>query len=331
MSLTGCTLQLIPDLRSPASSGIWRPRVLLPSGLISQLEQRQLLDVLRHELTHVSKLDYLWDRLAELACRMLFFHPALWLGLRRLRWERELACDQVVANCSDGRLRYAECLIQLARWLYVGGVSLPNGIGFSSASSLLAARVNALLHTPARSSLVNRAARLGLITVLAGVSGAVLPRISLTLHKPVRVSASSAAPYRPAARENHTTGRTTSRKARTIMAAGESLPPSALGFLGQSPGDAEQANAWMAFATPPPPVLAYPAATEVRPEKREGEIEPIAQSRVWDESPVGGGRGMFPGWRNFVMHATTAAIGISRSADDEPTPPRRHARVGRRP
>ncbi len=104
---------LAADLRSPATCYWWRSHVLLPLELVPHLDSDQLEDVLRHELFHVRQHDYLWDRLAALGCRVVFFHPLVWLAYRHLRWERELACDYaVVRESSEARLRYARVSYQ---------------------------------------------------------------------------------------------------------------------------------------------------------------------------------------------------------------------------
>ena len=79
-------LGLVSELRSPSTCYWLRSHVLVPAELIPQLDSEQLADVLRHELTHVRQHDYLWDRLAALGCRLVFFHPLVWLAYRRLRW-----------------------------------------------------------------------------------------------------------------------------------------------------------------------------------------------------------------------------------------------------
>ena len=102
--------------------------------------------------------DYLWDRLAALVCRLVFFHPLVWLAYRRLRWERELACDHaVVEKREESRLAYAECLTRLARW-FAEENTRSEGIGFSSSESLLAVRVRALLREPSAYSDFGKAA-----------------------------------------------------------------------------------------------------------------------------------------------------------------------------
>jgi beta-lactamase regulating signal transducer with metallopeptidase domain len=72
----------------------------------------------------------------------VFFHPAVWLAHRRLRRERELACDLAVVQASaDRRLPYAECLVKLVRWCFLARKNSPDAIGFSSSESMLTTRV----------------------------------------------------------------------------------------------------------------------------------------------------------------------------------------------
>jgi beta-lactamase regulating signal transducer with metallopeptidase domain len=184
MKVRHCQLSLLAQLRSPATAGWFRPRVLLPLELVPRLDWDQLAQILRHELIHVKRHDYLWDRLAALSCRVLFFHPAVWLSYRRIRWERELSCDQaVVESSSDSRLPYAECLTSLATWWFVAQKPSATGIGFSSSPSLLATRIKELLSEPRQVSIFERGLRTGFIAVtfLAGVS--FLPSIALNFYR----------------------------------------------------------------------------------------------------------------------------------------------------
>jgi beta-lactamase regulating signal transducer with metallopeptidase domain len=184
MGVRRCRLSLLAELRSPATVRWFRPYVLLPTELVPRLDSDQIVQILRHELIHVKRRDYLWDRLATLGCRILFFHPAAWLAYRRIRWERELACDQaVVENNWDSRLPYAECLTGLARWWFIAETSLPRGIGFSSSSSLLATRIHELLREPRRVSIFERGLRTGFILTMFTAGVLFLPGVALTLYR----------------------------------------------------------------------------------------------------------------------------------------------------
>jgi beta-lactamase regulating signal transducer with metallopeptidase domain len=183
MKVQNCQLSLHEQLRSPATVCWLRPRVLLPMELVPHLNKKQLAQILTHELIHVKRRDYLWDRLAALGCRILFFHPAVWLAYRHMRWERELACDKAVTgNNWDSRLPYAECLTTLAKWWFISDNGVAKGIGFWSSSSLMATRVRELLREPQRASLFERTFKTGLITAML-VVGVFLPGIALTLYR----------------------------------------------------------------------------------------------------------------------------------------------------
>lgn len=144
-----CELRMITRLRSPAATGWRHPKILLPDELPSRLETAQLKSILAHELMHVRRRDYLWDRLATLGCYLLFFHPAAWLVRHHLRWDRELVCDEASIDRLDdaGRLDYAVCLTTMARWR-LSGEGLAGPIDFLSSPSLLSTRVRAMVSPP---------------------------------------------------------------------------------------------------------------------------------------------------------------------------------------
>jgi hypothetical protein len=159
-------LRLVAGLRSPAATGWWRPRILLPDELFSRLETPQLAGILRHELMHVRRRDYLWDRLATLGCYLLFFHPAAWLVRRQLRWDRELVCDDRAVDRSDVcRVEYAACLTTLAGWR-LSGEDFAGPIDFLSQPSLLATRVRAMVAPP---QVMYSASKSGALACMAAV------------------------------------------------------------------------------------------------------------------------------------------------------------------
>lgn len=162
-----CELRLVPRLRSPAAAGWRHPRIFLPHEFFSRLEIPQLTGILAHELMHVRRRDYLWDRLATLGCYLVFFHPAAWLVRRHLRWDRELVCDDGAVDRSDAcRVEYAACLTTLASWR-LSEEGFAGSIDFRSTPSLLATRVRAMVSPPKLPYSANKAAA---YTCLAAVS-----------------------------------------------------------------------------------------------------------------------------------------------------------------
>jgi beta-lactamase regulating signal transducer with metallopeptidase domain len=144
-------LLVLAGVTSPATFGWIRPTILLPDTCLQQ-DQSGLEDILRHELHHVRRLDFVWNGLAITCRALLFFHPAAWYAVSRMQFDRELACDlAVVSDSPKRRARYAECLIQFARLN-----SSPNpthwGIDFASSSEHLKARVHSILAETKKSS-----------------------------------------------------------------------------------------------------------------------------------------------------------------------------------
>ena len=87
-------------LRSPHASvpmtwGWRRPIVLVPPDAEHWSTERRLL-VLRHELVHVKRGDYVTQLLGQGAVALYWFHPLVWFAASRLRIERERACVTVV-------------------------------------------------------------------------------------------------------------------------------------------------------------------------------------------------------------------------------------------
>jgi beta-lactamase regulating signal transducer with metallopeptidase domain len=137
-------LLVLSGATSPATFGWIRPTIVLPDVCLEQ-DRSELEDILRHELHHVRRWDFVWNGFA-VACRALvFFHPAAWYAVRRMQFDRELACDlAVVADSPKGRAKYAECLIHFAR-LNSAQDSRNWGIDFAASSEHLKARVHSIL------------------------------------------------------------------------------------------------------------------------------------------------------------------------------------------
>jgi hypothetical protein len=82
---------------------------------LTQLPSEQLEALLAHELAHIRRLDWLSNGVQCVIESLLFFHPGAWWLSRRIRQEREHACDDLaVAACGDA-IALAEALAQLER------------------------------------------------------------------------------------------------------------------------------------------------------------------------------------------------------------------------
>jgi len=102
------------SLRVPAALGVFRPRVILPEGLLRDANTDALTAAIGHELAHLRRHDYLLNLIYELIFLPLSFHPAAALIRRRITQTRELRCDEMVAERLLHPEVYARSLVQLA-------------------------------------------------------------------------------------------------------------------------------------------------------------------------------------------------------------------------
>jgi protein TonB len=97
----------------PVTCGVWRPVVLLPEHLTSQPPDIQRA-VLAHELLHVKRRDWLWVMGEEVLRAALWFHPAVWWLVARVRLAREEAVDELTVRATNQRRAYLEALLAFA-------------------------------------------------------------------------------------------------------------------------------------------------------------------------------------------------------------------------
>jgi beta-lactamase regulating signal transducer with metallopeptidase domain len=100
----------------PMTWGVFRPVVLLPAESAEWSDERRMV-VLAHELAHVRRWDALTQWVAHFAVVLHWYNPLVWLAARRLREERERACDDAVLTIGARPSAYADHLLTLVRSL----------------------------------------------------------------------------------------------------------------------------------------------------------------------------------------------------------------------
>jgi beta-lactamase regulating signal transducer with metallopeptidase domain len=93
--------------------GIRHPYVILPSCAASWPAEK-VEAVLRHELAHVKRCDNLLQIVAVVACGLYWFNPLVWVAMKRLHFEREVACDNAVLNAGSAASAYAKHLMEIS-------------------------------------------------------------------------------------------------------------------------------------------------------------------------------------------------------------------------
>lgn len=97
----------------PMTWGTRAPTVMLPAEAASWSEERRRV-VLLHEMAHIVRCDFLTQVAAGIACAVYWFHPLVWYASRRLRVEREIACDDHVLSAGTRAGSYVTHLLEVA-------------------------------------------------------------------------------------------------------------------------------------------------------------------------------------------------------------------------
>ena len=99
----------------PGVVGLWRPVLLVPSGIEDDLTPRQLAAVLMHERCHIQRRDNLTAAVHMVAEAVFWFYPVVWWIGSRLVDERERACDEEVVRAFGEPQTYAEGIVNVCR------------------------------------------------------------------------------------------------------------------------------------------------------------------------------------------------------------------------
>jgi beta-lactamase regulating signal transducer with metallopeptidase domain len=108
------TLLVAGEGQMPMTFGVMRPYVLLPTEALEWSDGRRRI-VLLHELAHIKRYDVPWQIVARVSCALYWFHPIAWWIVRRMRIDREHACDDSVLVAGQKASSYASHLLDIAR------------------------------------------------------------------------------------------------------------------------------------------------------------------------------------------------------------------------
>lgn len=106
---------LRPELPGPMTCGVAHPAIVLPLEA-EEWNRDDLNRAMVHELEHVRRGDTVTHCLARTACALYWFHPLVWIALRRLVLEAERSCDDAVLRRAEPTA-YAAQLVELAKRL----------------------------------------------------------------------------------------------------------------------------------------------------------------------------------------------------------------------
>jgi beta-lactamase regulating signal transducer with metallopeptidase domain len=103
-------------IHSPMVSGVLKPVILMPVGMLNGLSTAEVEQILLHELAHIRRYDYLVNIGVAAIETVFFFHPFVWWMGSRIRTEREHACDDLAIEVSGNAATYVTALANAESW-----------------------------------------------------------------------------------------------------------------------------------------------------------------------------------------------------------------------
>ncbi|MGL5634118.1 MAG: M56 family metallopeptidase [Sarcina sp.] len=103
-------------ISSPAITGFWKPKILLPKDFYKKTSRGSLELVFTHELMHLKYGDIIINLFLEVIKILYFFNPLIYIIAKKIRSDCEVACDYRVLKYigKDYCKSYGNVLIKLA-------------------------------------------------------------------------------------------------------------------------------------------------------------------------------------------------------------------------
>ena len=141
---------LSDSLEVPIAHGHWRPEVVLPRRLLSELSLSAQRSVVAHELGHLVRRDPLWLLTLDMVGRLFWLQPLLLPLRKHARQASEESADAWAAQATGDGLSLADGLTRIASWLPEPMPALAAATALSNNSGL-GQRVRRLLAPSTRS------------------------------------------------------------------------------------------------------------------------------------------------------------------------------------
>jgi beta-lactamase regulating signal transducer with metallopeptidase domain len=162
--------------------GLVTPKIILPRAARTWTDDR-IAVVLRHELAHIRRGDWVVQMAGEILRTAYWFNPVVWVACSRLRLESEQACDDEVLSSGVDGSDYATHLVELARVLKAESAPRLPAPAVARSSSL-ERRIHAMLDARLSRTPSTRTTRIvtaaALVTVTVAVAAAQSGSVALS-------------------------------------------------------------------------------------------------------------------------------------------------------
>jgi len=157
-------IRISAELDAPLTWGVSHPIVLMPEDALQWSEQ-DVQNALLHEMAHVDRRDWLMQMIARLICIVYWFNPLVWLALRHLTLEAEIAADDRVLVSGATPDGYAEQLLTLSQKTH--GTHYPIAATTMAEKSFISRRVYSILNTGEHRMPLNQLSKYALLSIVS--------------------------------------------------------------------------------------------------------------------------------------------------------------------
>jgi bla regulator protein blaR1 len=88
----------------------------MPLSVLTNFSPAQVEAILRHELAHIRRNDYIVNMLQSIAEIIFFFNPSVWWISSLIRDEREHCCDDLAVNGNMNKRVFVEALLSFQEY-----------------------------------------------------------------------------------------------------------------------------------------------------------------------------------------------------------------------
>ncbi|KAJ49165.1 bla regulator protein BlaR1 [Clostridium tetanomorphum] len=105
------------NFKTPCILGVLKPRIYIPKYEYSINNYKNLSHILLHELIHYKRKDLLYNFLGTVALLIHWFNPVVWFLIKRMKLQRECACDACVLETlgEEEAIEYGMTLINFSK------------------------------------------------------------------------------------------------------------------------------------------------------------------------------------------------------------------------
>ena len=100
----------------PSVTGFFKPVILVPVGLLSNIPQDQVEAILLHELAHIRRSDYAVNLMQTFMEILFFFNPGILWVSSLLKDERENCCDDLAISVTNNKAQFVNALISFQEY-----------------------------------------------------------------------------------------------------------------------------------------------------------------------------------------------------------------------